>query len=325
MSGKWSSAFLLMSMVPPVLAVPAQVAAVPAFVPKPSNVYQGFLALGGPRAEVPVGALWIDGFGPYGDSGAPDNLETVRGLTGVTIDRQLELQLTAGLLDLLGIEPGLRKQFQARFTDLSIVRVKDVARLAGPAGEPRIVEALKAGSVLVTTNSDVGLNIDRRRIGGPFAATLDSGNRRVFTIEARDMFIAMRVAVARLSRSEPELIRLEPVGDELHGSKSGLAVRVRMQAPVTGVFESSKPAFEWSLGKEAPIGSERPTYLAAATLPLPVPKADGKGGIYTSAELRLLPPCRQTKAKGCGGEWRAWLAMVGERTDDLAAIKAPRW
>src|SRR4051812_48418383 len=114
------------------------------FAPNPRQAFDGFVGINPPRADVPVGALWINGFGPTGEGTAADNLETVKSLNVLSIDKNLQLELTFGLLNLLGIDPKARDHYTARFTDLSVVRVKDLTRLAGVKGEPRIVEALKA-------------------------------------------------------------------------------------------------------------------------------------------------------------------------------------
>lgn len=304
---------------------PAQAAGVPAFVPKPSAIYDGFVAINGPRADVPVGALWIDGYGPHGEGGKPDNLETVRGLSGIAISRDLELSLTAGLLDLLGIDPALRKHFQARFSELSIVRVKDVSRLSGPVGEPRIIEAMKAASILITSEQDFGLDLEKRSLATPFAGTLDSGSKRGFTIEGREMFIAMRVAKSRASRSEPTLLKFERSGELWAGDAHGLSVIARIHRCTPESNSACRPKAEWGIYAAGTVPANAPALSTDLRHTLPMPRSDGHGGLYTSAELNLLPPCRERRAESCGSEWRAWLSLVGDRMEDTSKPRAPRW
>ncbi len=121
-----------------VLVSAAPASAMPDFMPKPSEVYEGYVALEMPRTELPVGALWVQGYGPSGDGAAADNLMTERSLSHVTINSDLQLGLTAGILNLFGLDPSYRNKLSARFGDLSIVRVKDMSKLSGPASEPRI-------------------------------------------------------------------------------------------------------------------------------------------------------------------------------------------
>ena len=125
----------------------------PDFIPNPHQTFEGFVSINAPRPDVPVGALWIQGYGPTGEAASPDNVETVRSLNGVTIDKNLQLSASAGLLSLFGIDPRLRDHFTAHFTDLTLVRVKDPSKLSGPAGEPRILEALKAGGITISSDS----------------------------------------------------------------------------------------------------------------------------------------------------------------------------
>src|SRR4051795_8259319 len=82
-----------------------QGAAAPEFAPNPKQAYQGFIGINPPRADVPVGALWINGYGPSGEGAGSDNLGTVKSLSALSIDKNLQLQLSVGLLDLLGIDP----------------------------------------------------------------------------------------------------------------------------------------------------------------------------------------------------------------------------
>lgn len=198
------------------LLAPAPVGAAPDFIPSAKQSFEGFVALGTPRPEVPVGALWIEGFGPTGEAAPADNLLTTRSLNGVTIDKGLQLSLTAGLFDMLGIEPRYRDHFNARFTDLAIVEVKDISRLAGQPGEPRIVSALKAASVIVTTDSDAGINARTMSWSArPIDGQSTNGRTRSYSIEGRDLFIAYRVAVSERIVSRAEPLRLEERGPNL--------------------------------------------------------------------------------------------------------------
>jgi hypothetical protein len=52
--------------------VAACVEAAPDFAPNPKQAYQGFVAINPPRADVPVGALWINNYGPTGDAAGSD-------------------------------------------------------------------------------------------------------------------------------------------------------------------------------------------------------------------------------------------------------------
>lgn len=166
-------------------------------MPKPSNVYEDYVALEMPRADVPVGALWVQDYGPSGEGAAADNLVTERSLTQVTISTDLQLSLTAGILNLFGLDPSLKNRLQARFGDLSVVRVKDMSKLSGPASETRIYEAIKVGSITITTDNELGLRLETRVLGQnlPVVGRSDNGRRKSFSIDGKDI-------VHRLSRRE---------------------------------------------------------------------------------------------------------------------------
>lgn len=93
MSPRPSPAMVLCTAVALVAASPA--AGMPDFVPSPGGVYEDFTALAEPRTEVPVGALWVQGYGPTGEGAAADNLVTIKSLTGVTINRETQLGIAA--------------------------------------------------------------------------------------------------------------------------------------------------------------------------------------------------------------------------------------
>jgi hypothetical protein len=166
--------------------------AAPGFAPSARQSFAGFVALNPPRADVPVGAIWVSGSGAAGEGADPDNLETVRSVNGLAIDQNLQFSLSLGLTGLLGIDPKARDHYSARFSDLAIVRVKDLSRLKGPVSQPRIIEAVKAGSVTITSDRSVALAAR----SGPAASTANE-RTGTYSMEARDMFIAVRIATPK--------------------------------------------------------------------------------------------------------------------------------
>src|SRR4028118_663436 len=110
---------------------PTSSAAAPSYVPTGSDIFDDYTALSEPRADVPVGALWVQDYGPFGEGAAADNLLTVRSVSGLSLNREQNLRLTLGVLSFLNIDPGLRSQMTARFSDITIVRVKEVGKLSG--------------------------------------------------------------------------------------------------------------------------------------------------------------------------------------------------
>jgi hypothetical protein len=333
----------------------APAAAAPDFVPKPSDVYERYTALGEPRSELPVGALWIQGYGAYGDGAAADNVVTLKSLTGVAINRELQLSVTAGLLKLFGVDPSYRSRVTARFTDLSIVQVKDPAKLAGPVGELRIVEALRAGTITISTESDFELDLQTvpQMQSLPVIGQGESGRRRSWTIDGKDMFIAFRVASLRSVR-EDELkvpLRRSAAGIEAEFDDYRMVFdtteldRCVCGAAATADVErckGEKPVAMriTNLGSSVPAAAngEVPRLFAkdpapALELALPVPRADGKGGLFTSISIRLklsLSAQKNSKhspqcASKLGRTSELLVAYQGRRLEALSRPEAPGW
>ena len=304
------------------LAGPAMAA--PDFLPSPKQSYEGFVALKMPRPEVPVGALWVRGYGPVGEPASNDNVETVRSLNGLSIDRNLQLSLTAGLFELLGIEPRYRDRFTARFTDLAIVRVRDLSRLSGPGREPRIIEALKAGSIVLSSDGEAGISVRSGFRLSPQEASGASARTRSYSIEARDMFVALRIATLEVSRSEPRELRLDP--KHRNGRADRFEVRVddascqteaalcRAKVAIVGADE---PA-------DVPVNAELDE-SGTAQLELPVPIADRRGGLYTMIRISRVRPCSVQKVPSCGRSVRYFSSLEGQRLDPLKATADLAW
>lgn len=315
-----------------VAALPAPAPAASDFVPRPRQAFEDFVAINATRADVPVGALWIDGYGPVGEAAAADNIETVRSLHAMTIDKGLQLSFSLGLLDLLGIDPRYRHRLTARFTDLAIVRVKDVSKLAGPKGEPRVVEALRAASVTVSSDGEVGLN--GRSLGWTMRNVEGqgmSGRTRAYSIEGRDMFIAIRVATPELtSGPEEELgVRSGPGSDlvtrtddfeiRIAGGACEPEVQAVCPSPTFSIVKLSTHPTEAS-ATQAPAGED-----GTVRLGLPVPVADRKGGLFDAIRLRWLAPCAVRKAEGCARRPRMFARFEGSRLTDVKKPQAKDW
>lgn len=312
------------------LAAPA--AAAPTFVPSPRQAFEGFVAIDAPRPEVPVGALWIDGFGPTGEAASAHNLETVRSLNGVTIDKGFQLALTLGLFNLLGIEPRLRDRYTARFTDLTIVRVKDVSRLAGPKGEPRIIEALKAASVIVSSDGEMGLNgstiaWQQREIEG----TTANGRTRNYAIEGSDLFVAIRVATPKLVTGKQRELDIVRTGgnDPVARIDDYLIVMSGSSCVLPDELQCSPASFGVSKLNSYPVAAPAEQVTASiegeTRIPLPVPVADSEGGLFDAVMVRWIAPCGVRKVEFCKKQPRLLARFTGTRLEDFRSPNAKNW
>lgn len=259
----------------------------PRFVPVPTHVFSQFEALREPRTDLPVGALWIDGYGPTGEAAASDNLVTTKSLTGITFDNGFQASLTLGLLKFLDLDPSYSRKMTAHFGDLSIVRVKDFSKLSGPDEQPRIYEGLKAGSITITAIGNAGLDIQNRALSQDLQifGRGTTALAKTFTIDGRDMFIAIEVA------SLQKTVRLTAVERINAGQKKTLKVGpVEVELMLTG--HDTKPCANEAIELRQ-AGSDRPDIIkirlgaAPESTMLRLPVSDGQGGLYTSIDLKF--------------------------------------
>ncbi len=290
--------------------------AAPEFAPDPKQAFERFVGINPPRSDVPVGALWIKGYGPTGEPAGTDNVETVRSLNGLTIDKNLQLSLGVGVLDLLGIDPKARDHYTAHFADLSIVRVKDITKLAGPKGEPRIIEALKAGSVTVSSDSAIGLNAQKLGWQQGVDGNTTNDRSKSYSIEGHDMFIAIHVATRTITHAKEQELRLSAglgsarLDDYLIVLlKDHCSEGAKGCSPKLGVAKINSQTVESVPG--LPVDAR-----GKLALNLPVPIADGAGGLFDAIALRWLPSCTEHKADDCGKAGRLFATYQGTRLAD---------
>ena len=319
-------------------------AAMPDFVPSPGGIYEDFTALGEPRTEVPVGALWVQGYGPTGEGAAADNLLTIKSLTGVTINRETHLGLFSGILNLFGVDPSYRSRVSIRLGDVTIVRVKDMSKLTDPPAEPRIYEALRAGTIMISTESDVGLDLDTRAAGQrlPVVGRADTGRKRSFSIDGRDMFIAYRVATLKSTQSDDVALAVGRKHGRAEATIGGYRVRIAAPEVADAPGEknsscSAEPEVRVILHRKDSVAGDiaaPQSYRSVDGKPLqitlPVPEADGKGGLYTSVVLKNEVPqahkAHAASVNACGaGEAKFTAYLQGTRLQTLSSPRAPSW
>lgn len=282
----------------------------PEFVPAPSKIYAGYSAIDEPRENVPVGALWVQGYGPYGEGAAPDNLITLRSLSGYSLSGDLQLALSFGLASVLDLDPAYRKRISAKFSDLSIVRVKDVSKLAGPADEPRIYEAVRAGSITITAEKALGIDLKATAKSQNLIVlgNGDPGQAQTITIDGKDLFLAFRVVVPGPARKRPETVPIRIVKGEAIAAVQGHRVTFDTRGLERCLCNASSPEGVASCRRKEevpvllsrddstdqlsakPVGSfnvDRDNGQAIS-LPLHLPVSDGRGGLLTSLSGHVL-------------------------------------
>jgi len=302
--------------------VMSPVQAAPAFAPAPKPAFDGFVAINPPRADVPVGALWVDDYGPTGEAATQDNLETVRSLSGMSIDKGFQLALSAGILQLIGIDPKAQSHYSAHFGDLSIVRLKDPAKLSGPQGEPRIVEALKAGSVTVSSDSDLGLGGQLSGFSASASGNATVDRTHAYSIEAHDMFIAVRVAIPERIATKEEDLRLD--GSRNRATIRDYSVTLDSSGCIGAICTLSVAVSHIGAAEAQPSPYAQLT-PGETRLTLPVPTADGQGGLFDSLLVRRILPCSVQRTDGCRNKDRLLAHFEGRSLRSVEQVRAPGW
>jgi hypothetical protein len=339
-------ALLALTSVSVALASPGS--AMPDFVPSPAGIYEDFTGLAEPKAELPLGALWVQGYGPTGEGAAADNLLTIKSLNNVTLDRNAQVNLFAGILNLVGVDPSYRSRVSIRLGNITIVRVKDLAQLSGPAGEPRLYEALKAGTVTITTENDLGLGVSSRVLPDfPVTGRGDAGRRRSFSIDGSDLFIAYRVVTLTAPRGKEVEVPIRRIAGGAEAVFEPYRITMDSAQLDACLCGSSSPEqadacpaanpVHLSIGKLASAqgpGTARAPYTLEGppvALALPVPIADGRGGLHTAISLRLDLDLTKNSAQGaqCLPAWgrksRLAATLHGTRLETLNNAQAPGW
>lgn len=160
------------------------------------NLFKAYTALNLPRSSVPVGAKWIPGTGPTGPALPVDMLDTSTSLDATTIDASLERNLTFSIAKYLGLNAAQTAKINAKFTNLSIVRVNDLSRVTHVrAGEQILFEAIKAGTIKITTATDLAGTIEANAQTKGIDVVAKAGGEHAtsITLDGRNLFVAYQV------------------------------------------------------------------------------------------------------------------------------------
>lgn len=159
-----------------------------------TGLFTEYNALTTPRADVPIGALWLPSVGPAGP-GQSDNVTVTRGVSSNNLSSNLKKKIGLGLSNLLGLNAGSTTITSVELQDVEIHRVGDMSRLNVAAGQQVLYEGLKAGRITVTIDrtSAANLNAAAAARGLPITASVDVGNNRKITFNGSNLFLAYQV------------------------------------------------------------------------------------------------------------------------------------
>lgn len=161
-------------------------------------LFGGYSVLEIPRREVPVGARWIEGYGPDGPATPAENVVNETGLTSLTSNRDQQTSVGLRAAPFGSITPSSRDRATFTFGDVTVQRVRDVTRLNLRPGQSFIYEAIKAARVNLqleqNRRNDVTAGISTLPVD--LSGQLGIQNQRTMGVEGRDLFVAYRVMTA---------------------------------------------------------------------------------------------------------------------------------
>lgn len=128
--------------------------------PNQYNIFTTFTAMKNPQSDVPIGAKWVNDIGPVSDAEPESNTITTYGVSKGVITSKLQNQLTLSLLYYFGLTGTQKKSFQASFSDLTFIKVRDITKLSHvKAGDQFIFQAVKAKNITIKADNNLAAGI----------------------------------------------------------------------------------------------------------------------------------------------------------------------
>ena len=148
---------------------------------------------------------------------------------------------------------------------------------------------------------------------------------RAYSIEARDMIIAIRVATPELIWSKEQELRLS---DDLRSALIDDFLLLISQDKCASMPPPCRPAV--GIAKRNTYGAVQAATSDVGTdftarLPLPIPIGDQHGGLFDSLLLRWVAACSERRDPGCRSQPRLFAQYQGSRLTDLDMTKVRGW
>lgn len=196
--------------------------------PRETALPGGFSLLEMPRTEVPLGSVWMQGYGPTGESAAAENVASESGLTALT--STVEKQRNAGFraAPILVIAPSSKSRSALSFSEVTIHRVKKLTSLGFRPGESRISEAIRAGrlSMQVEQGSRREASAGVRQAPVNLSGEIGRQDQANIGLEGNNLFVAYKVVTAEPRKRTEEKMRLVREGSGWKGIAGGLEATI---------------------------------------------------------------------------------------------------
>jgi len=191
-------------------------------------LFGGYRVMEIPKADVPLGARWIDGYGPAGEGVRPEDVVVESGIASLDSSNGRERSASLRIEPVASAASASRNSMAAELSEVAIHRVKDVAALGLRPGESWLYEAIKAGEVNVQVGQsgtgDVALGV--RGFPLDVAAEADGASQRSVTVQGTNLFVAYRVIRAEPVRAKKERSRFVRVPNGFSAAAGGYTASI---------------------------------------------------------------------------------------------------
>ena len=155
----------------------------------------GYRIMDAPTSEVPVGALWRQGYGPVGPGVAAPDIVTRRSFSSLTLSRAARRGLEIRMAEYLGLQPQSSAKLSATISEITISSVRDPAKLGYGPGDAYVSDAMKASKIAITTEdaSEADLVAGLVSRGLRVSAQGSAHGQESLTVEGVDLFFAYRI------------------------------------------------------------------------------------------------------------------------------------
>lgn len=160
-----------------------------------SDPLTGYQIMDNPRSSVPLGAIWINNFGPNGNGIDATDIEQIRGIESYTYTSQINADMTAKLANMLGISGNIAKRVSLTLQGIEIYRVKDIFLSTAVAGENILYEAVKVQKITAESTSGgiAEISSQLQSKGIPFVIDIGGSGGQRASIDGSNLFIAFKV------------------------------------------------------------------------------------------------------------------------------------
>jgi hypothetical protein len=164
-------------------------------VPTSPNPLVGYKVMDNPRSFVPVGAIWINNYGPNGIGVADENIEIVEGVDRYSFNSSTNAEATLSVARMVGLSSRNAKNIDVIIEGLQMYRVRDIFSLGVTSGQNVLYEAVKAKSIKIDLSGQLGADVRAllQAKGIPYNVFVRGNNKESITIDSSNLFFAYRV------------------------------------------------------------------------------------------------------------------------------------